>query len=164
MDRGNRKRETHILKQGLGLTKKIIAHYGSVRSPGRWATRAGGRREGGRENKRVKLSELQVGLSRDTSSGLGGQGKGRSQQLLGSSSLGLQRAPGQGHLGVRGRVRAMQRTFYTKILVVGEAKGWEKSANAFETPVRMGGCSEGPTEKQPPTWGEGPELRLARAS
>lgn len=30
----------------------------------------------------------------------------------------------------------MQRTFYTKILVVGEVKGWEKSANAFEMPVR----------------------------
>lgn len=56
MHKGSQKRETHILEWGLGLTKKIIAHYGS--RPGPTGDGQPGREEGsgeeGRENKRVK--------------------------------------------------------------------------------------------------------------
>lgn len=51
LDRKRRpERGKQTLKQGLGLTKKIIAHYGSIPVPQETGNRAGG----GREKKRVK--------------------------------------------------------------------------------------------------------------
>lgn len=78
MGRGNRKRDKHTEMGPWPYQKNHRALWERQvpREMGRWATGAGGRREGGRENKRVKLSELQVGLSRDTSGGLGGRGRG----------------------------------------------------------------------------------------
>lgn len=47
---GQKEKKKQTLKQGLGLTKKIIAHYGSIPVPQETGNRAGG----GREKKRVK--------------------------------------------------------------------------------------------------------------
>lgn len=58
VDKGRPKWEKHILKWGLGLTKKIIAHYGSGPSP----TGDGhpGREEGLGERKGEKTSALSL--------------------------------------------------------------------------------------------------------
>lgn len=50
IERRGQKEKKQTLKQGLGLTKKIIAHYGSIPVPQETGNGAGG----GREKKRVK--------------------------------------------------------------------------------------------------------------
>lgn len=105
-------RETHT-EMGLGLTKKIIAHYGSSPSP--TADGQPGREEGSGERKGEKTSALslceqQVEVLQGCFSLCGSETQeqdGKEPATPGKFICGLHRSPGQEHLPGRWKVKAI---------------------------------------------------------